>query len=107
MKLRSYSADRIEFDGQRRILAVSEDVVTVTLVGRTGSDKSTLARLMAGLYEPSAGRILFDGKNLTTLDLRSVRSQLRIVTQDAQLFGGAVPQNIALADPQMGLDQVS
>jgi ATP-binding cassette, subfamily B, bacterial len=78
----------------------------VALVGRTGSGKSTLARLMAGLYQPSAGRIFFDGKDLTTLDLRSVRSQLGIVTQDTQLFGGTVRQNIALADPQMGLDQV-
>ena len=78
----------------------------VALVGRTGSGKSTLARLMAGLYEPSAGRIFFDGKDLTTLDLRSLRSQLGIVTQDTQLFGGTVRQNIALADPQMGLDQV-
>ena len=78
----------------------------LALVGRTGSGKSTLARLMAGLYEPSAGRIFFDGKDLTSLDLRSVRSQLGVVTQDTQLFGGTVRQNIALADPQMGLDQV-
>jgi ABC-type bacteriocin/lantibiotic exporter with double-glycine peptidase domain len=61
---------------------------------------------MAGLYEPSSGRILFDGRDLKTLDLRSVRSQLGIVTQDTQLFGGTVRQNIALADPQMGLDRV-
>jgi ABC-type bacteriocin/lantibiotic exporter with double-glycine peptidase domain len=61
---------------------------------------------MAGLYEPSSGRILFDGRDLQTLDLRSVRSQLGIVTQDTQLFGGTVRQNISLADPQMGLDRV-
>ena len=78
----------------------------VALVGRTGSGKSTLARLMAGLYEPSSGRLLFDGKNLKHLDLCSVRSQLGIVTQDIQLFGGTMRQNIALADPQMGLDRV-
>jgi ATP-binding cassette, subfamily B, bacterial len=78
----------------------------VALVGRTGSGKSTLARLMAGLYNPSAGRILFDGKDLKTLDRRSVRSQLGIVTQDTQLFGGSIRRNIALADPQMRLDRI-
>lgn len=78
----------------------------LALVGRTGSGKSTLARLMAGLYEPSSGRLLFDGKDLKHLDLRSVRSQLGIVTQDTQLFGGTMRQNIALSDPQMGLDRV-
>ena len=78
----------------------------VALVGRTGSGKSTLARLMAGLYEPSSGRLLFDGKDLKHLDICSVRSQLGIVTQDIQLFGGTIRQNIALADPQMGLDRV-
>lgn len=78
----------------------------VALVGRTGSGKSTLARLMAGLYEPSSGRILFDDRDLQTLDLRSVRSQLGMVTQETQLFGGSVRQNIALAEPQMGLDRV-
>jgi ATP-binding cassette subfamily B protein len=78
----------------------------VALVGRTGSGKSTLARLMAGLYEPSSGTLSFDGRNLKHLDLCSVRSQLGIVTQDIQLFGGTMRQNIALADPQMGLDRV-
>jgi ATP-binding cassette, subfamily B, bacterial len=78
----------------------------VAVVGRTGSGKSTLVRLMAGLYEPTVGRILFDGKDLTTLDLRSVRGQLGIVTQDTQLFGGTLRHNIELADPQMGLGQV-
>ncbi len=107
------SLERISFRYAKPDPLILEDVsITigpgsrVALVGRTGSGKSTLARLMAGLYEPSAGRILFDGKDLTTLDLRSVRSQLGIVTQDTQLFGGTVRQNIALADPQMGLAQV-
>ena len=78
----------------------------VALVGRTGSGKSTLARLMAGLYEPSSGTLSFDGRNLKHLELCSVRSQLGIVTQDIQLFGGTMRQNIALTDPQMGLDRV-
>lgn len=78
----------------------------VALVGRTGSGKSTLARLMAGLYTPDSGRILLDGKDLKSLDRRSVRSQLGIVTQETQLFGGSIRRNIALADSQMGLDRV-
>ena len=93
-------------------LVVEDICVSVTpgsrmaLVGQTGSGKSTLARLMAGLYVPSSGRILFDGTDLRTLDLRSVRSQLGLVTQDTQLFGGTIRQNIALADPHMNLDRV-
>lgn len=78
----------------------------IALVGRTGSGKSTLARLMAGLYDPTEGRILFDGRDLKTLDRRSVRRKLGIVTQDTQLFSGSIRRNIALADPHMGLDQV-
>lgn len=78
----------------------------VALVGRTGSGKSTLARLIAGLYVPTAGRILFDGKDLRSLDRRSLRSQLGIVTQETQLFGGSILRNIALSDNYMGLDQI-
>ena len=64
----------------------------VAIIGVTGSGKSTLARLMAGLYEPTSGRISFDGKDLRTLDRRSVRNQLGIVTQeilDPRPFGAA------------------
>jgi ABC-type bacteriocin/lantibiotic exporter with double-glycine peptidase domain len=88
---------------------VSVDVAPgarIALVGRTGSGKSTLARLLAGLYDPASGRILYDGKELRTLDRRSVRSQLGIVTQETQLFGGSIRRNIALSDPSMSLDRV-
>lgn len=78
----------------------------IALVGRTGSGKSTLARLLAGLYQPVQGRILFDGKDLKNLNLRSVRRQLGIVTQETQLFGGSIRHNIALSNPQMGLERV-
>ncbi len=78
----------------------------IALVGRTGSGKSTVARLMAGLYDPTSGRILFDGHDLRNLNRRAVRSQLGIVTQETQLFGGSIRRNIALADPSMTLDRV-
>lgn len=73
----------------------------VAIVGRSAAGKTTLANLMLGLYQPTSGRILFDGKDLTTLEARSVRSQLGVVTQHTQLFGGNIYENIALADPEL------
>lgn len=78
----------------------------VALVGRSGSGKSTLARLMAGLYKPDSGTILYDNLDIRVLDLRSVRRRMGIVTQESQLFGGSIRRNIALRDPQIGLDRV-
>ena len=78
----------------------------VALVGRTGSGKTTLARLLAGLYEPEAGRILLDGKDLKSFNLRSIRRQLGIVTQETQLFGGSIRSNISLADPNMSMHRI-
>jgi ATP-binding cassette subfamily B protein len=83
-----------------------EPGMRVAIVGRTGCGKSTLARLLAGLYVPISGRILFDGQDLRSLELRSVRAQLGIVTQETHLFSGSIRQNIALTDPQMSLEQV-
>jgi ABC-type bacteriocin/lantibiotic exporter with double-glycine peptidase domain len=71
------------------------------IVGRTGSGKSTLAHLLLGLYPPTSGRILFDGRNLAELDLKSLRRQIGIVTQRPYLFGATIRQNIALSDPAM------
>ncbi len=71
----------------------------VALVGRSGSGKSTLASLMLGLYWPEQGTIEFDGRDLRQLDVRTVRQQMGIVTQDPFIFAGSVRDNILLNCP--------
>ncbi len=78
----------------------------VALVGRSGSGKSTLASLLAGLYLPASGRILYDGIDMTELDLRSIRQRLGIVTQRPYLFNQSIRQNIAAADPSMSFTSI-
>lgn len=78
----------------------------VAVVGRSGAGKSTMANLLAGLYRPTEGRILFDGVDLAELDLRSVRGQLGVVPQHPYLFGVSIRANIALADPALPLSRV-
>ena len=68
----------------------------VGIVGRSGSGKSTIMKLLPRLYEPEAGRILIDGYDLAKLQLGSVRRQIGIVPQDSLLFDGSVRDNIAL-----------
>jgi ABC-type bacteriocin/lantibiotic exporter with double-glycine peptidase domain len=68
----------------------------VALVGRSGAGKSTLAHLLLGLNRPESGRVLFDGHDLSELDLRSVRSQIGVVPQHPYLFGASVRANIAM-----------
>jgi ATP-binding cassette, subfamily B, bacterial len=76
----------------------------VAIVGRSGAGKSSLAKLMAGLYIPTSGRILYDGADLSGLDLHSVRSQIGVVTQRPYLFGVTIRANIALANPSLPLN---
>jgi len=78
----------------------------VAIVGRSGAGKSTLAHLLIGLQRPTAGRISFDGVDLADVDLRSLRRQIGVVTQQPFLFGATVRENIALADPSLPLDAV-
>ncbi len=72
---------------------------TVALVGHTGAGKSSIARLVARLYEFQAGRILVDGLDVRTLDLRQYRRQLGYVPQRPFLFAGTVLDNIRYANP--------
>ncbi len=78
----------------------------VAIVGRSGAGKSSLASLLLGLHEPTSGRVLYDGADLRSLDLRTVRRQLGIVTQQPVLFGATIRQNISLTDPEASLDSV-
>ncbi len=77
----------------------------VALVGRSGAGKSTLASLLVGLYTPTEGRILFDGLDLTELDLRSVRRQVGVVPQHPYLFGNSIRGNVTLSDPTLPLSR--
>ena len=78
----------------------------VAIVGRSGAGKTTLAHLLIGLYRPTSGKILFDGIDLSELDMRSVRQQFGIVTQSHHLFGATIRDNIALSDPSLPMSAV-
>ncbi len=73
--------------------------VTAAFVGQTGAGKSTVMNLLFSFYEPDDGRILIDGKDLTTLNKKSVRSHMAIVTQEPFLFTGTIESNITLNRP--------
>jgi ABC-type multidrug transport system fused ATPase/permease subunit len=72
---------------------------TVALVGATGAGKSTMAKLVARFYDPTAGRVLVDGRDLRKVTSHSLRSQMGIVPQEAFLFSGTIAENIAFGRP--------
>ena len=79
---------------------------TVALVGRSGSGKTTISKLILGLYLPTSGNIYIDGKDLANISKRSLRSQIGLVDQDTFLFGGTIRQNISLAHPDASIDEI-
>lgn len=72
----------------------------VAVVGATGVGKSTLARLAARFYDPDAGTIKIDGRDLRGIDLYNLRQNVAMVLQDTFLFNGTIAENIAFARPE-------
>jgi ATP-binding cassette subfamily B protein len=68
---------------------------TVALVGASGAGKSTVLNLVIGFIRPTSGRILLDGTDMDTLDLRTYRHFVSVVPQESVLFGGTVRENVA------------
>lgn len=78
----------------------------IALVGRSGSGKTTIAKLILGLYPPTEGKILIDGYDVTSLSLRSLRSQIGVVDQDTFLFGSTIRENISIGHPEATLEEI-
>ncbi len=66
----------------------------IALVGPTGAGKSTLVNLLSALYEPTAGRITIDGKDISRVTLQSLRDCISVVSQEPFLFNGSIGENI-------------
>ncbi|HYF92740.1 MAG TPA: ABC transporter ATP-binding protein [Symbiobacteriaceae bacterium] len=94
---------RFSYDGQSDALSGLtlrlEAGRTLGVVGRTGCGKSTIARLLVRQYDPSEGQVLVGGLDLRTVSLASLRSRIGMVTQEVQLFGASLRENITLFDP--------
>ena len=71
----------------------------IAVVGSTGSGKSTVTKLVSGLYEPWAGAVLYDGKLRSAYDRRAFAAAVAMVDQEIALFAGTVRANITLFDP--------
>jgi len=78
----------------------------IGLVGRSGSGKSTIAKLIQRLYVPERGRILVDGVDLAQVNPAWLRRQVGVVLQENFLFNRSVRDNIALTDPGLAMEQV-
>ncbi len=80
---------------------------TLGLLGRTGSGKTTLTRLVARLYDPTEGRVCISGIDTRDIRLPSLRQRVAVVTQDVQLFQASVRDNLTFFDPTVSDERVT
>ena len=72
---------------------------TIAFVGPSGAGKTTLVKLLVGLYQPKQGQVLYNGVDSTEIDLDRLRERIGLVTQDAQLFSGTIRENLKFVNP--------
>ena len=78
----------------------------VGIVGRSGSGKSTISKLVQRLYVPESGKILIDGVDLALADPNWLRTQIGVVLQENFLFNASIRENIALQNPAASMDEI-
>jgi ABC-type multidrug transport system fused ATPase/permease subunit len=111
------ASGRIEFHGvafryaRQPVLAdidlVIEPRELTVVMGRSGSGKSSLLRLMVRLHDPQQGAVLIDGQDLRDVNLQSLRTQVAVVPQQPVLFSGTIRQNICLGRPDAPPEEVT
>lgn len=100
---------RYRVDGPEILRKLSLEIPAgkvVGIVGRSGSGKSTIAKLIQRLYVPESGRVRVDGVDLAQIDPTWLRRRIGVVLQENMLFNRSVRDNIALADPGLPLEAV-
>ena len=107
------SFEHVRFSYGREDLPTLEDInlqvapgELVAIVGPSGSGKSTLLALLSRLYEPSAGAVRIDGRDLRSLQQQSVRRHIGLVLQDAELFNETIRDNIAYGRPDAAAAEI-
>lgn len=96
---------RYSADSPRVLHSINLNIIAgqkVALVGRTGSGKSTLGKLLLGLYIPTEGQIYYDGLALQEMQYQEVRRQFGVVLQESAIFSGSIMENILFNNPAMG-----
>lgn len=77
----------------------------VAIVGKTGCGKSTLMRILLGFEKPQKGAVYYDGRDISTMDLKSLRRKIGVVMQSGSLFQGDIYSNITISAPQLTLEE--
>lgn len=77
----------------------------VAVVGKSGCGKSTLFRLLMGFETAQRGAVYYDGRDISTLDLRSLRKKIAVVMQNGKLFQGDIYSNIAISAPWLTMEE--
>lgn len=93
-------------DVLRQVSLLIQPGQVIGIVGRSGSGKSTITKLIQRLYVPERGRVLVDGVDLAQVDPAWLRRQVGVVLQENFLFNRSVRDNIALTDPGLPMDRV-
>lgn len=91
----------------RNVSFVLEPGTSLALVGPSGSGKSTIADLLLRFYEPSCGRITFDGVDVQELSVPWLRNQIGVVPQQNFLFAGSLAENLRLGNPSASEDELA
>jgi ATP-binding cassette, subfamily B, bacterial len=105
-ELRTLRFESVSFKHQSGNLYALSDVSfsvtrgeTIAFVGPSGAGKTTLVKLLVGLYPPQTGRLLYDGHAAEAVDLEKLRERIGFVTQDTQLFSGSIRENLLFVRP--------
>src|SRR5471030_1701553 len=104
--LQTLAFDDVSFQHQSASFPAVSDISfsvrrgeTIAFVGPSGAGKTTLVKLLVGLYHPKSGRIVYNGIPGTEIDLDGLRAQIGFVTQDTQLFSGTIRENLLFVNP--------